>query len=90
MLPKPEAPRGFFTVPQPDDDAVMNRSQSLTESLAMDMPAIGKYIRDRSNSFSAAIARRLSSLKDSKDDEYEPDFKPDVTEINLFWAEKWS
>ncbi|PKI47369.1 hypothetical protein CRG98_032204, partial [Punica granatum] len=83
LLPKPEAPRGFFTAPQPDDDAAMNRSQSLTDSLAVDMPAIGKYIRDRSNSFSAAIVRRLSSLKDGSGDEYEPDSKPDVTEINL-------
>lgn len=81
LLPKPEAPAGFFTTLQ-EDAASMNRSKSLTESLAMDMPAIGKYIRDRSNSFSAAIAKRLSSLKDIGDD-FETDSNPDVTEISL-------
>ncbi|KAK4756660.1 hypothetical protein SAY87_006787 [Trapa incisa] len=86
LLPKPEAPPGFLTAPQTEDFAAMNRSKSLTESLVMDMPAIGKFIKDRSNSFSAAIVRRLSSLTDSTDDyEYDDDIdsSPDVTEINL-------
>ncbi|KAK4774609.1 hypothetical protein SAY86_009544 [Trapa natans] len=82
LLPKPEAPPGFLTAPQTEDFVAMNRSKSLTESLAMDMPAIGKFIKDRSNSFSAAIVRRLSSLTDSTDDD-DIDSSPDVTEINL-------
>ncbi|KAK4746975.1 hypothetical protein SAY87_026012 [Trapa incisa] len=86
LLPKPEAPPGFFTAPQTEDFAAMKRSKSLTDGLVMDVPAIGKFIKDRSNSFSAAIVRRLSSLTDSADG-YEYDYSdssnPDVTEINL-------
>ncbi|XVF85627.1 hypothetical protein PTKIN_Ptkin17bG0131500 [Pterospermum kingtungense] len=51
-LPKPEPP------PQPK----VERSQSL--SMAESLPSIGKYIRDRSSTFSAAIIKRLSSLKE--------------------------
>ncbi|KAK3040149.1 hypothetical protein RJ639_028399 [Escallonia herrerae] len=60
-LPKPEAPAGLtITTPAEDDN----------------MPSIGKYFRQKSNSLSAAIARRISSLKDFSDEE-------SVTEINL-------
>ncbi|XP_022735203.1 uncharacterized protein LOC111288544 [Durio zibethinus] len=55
QLPKAEPP-------QPK----VERSQSL--SLAETMPSIGKYIRDRSSSFSAAIIKRLSSLKEDNGD----------------------
>ncbi|XP_022776607.1 uncharacterized protein LOC111318173 [Durio zibethinus] len=55
-LPKPEPP------PQPKAE----RSQSL--SMAENMPSIGKYIRDRSSTFSAAIIKRLSSLKEDNGD----------------------
>ncbi|XVE85616.1 hypothetical protein DITRI_Ditri17bG0104500 [Diplodiscus trichospermus] len=55
-LPKPEPP------PQPK----VERSQSL--SMAESMPSIGKYIRDRSSTFSAAIIKRLSSLKEGNGD----------------------
>lgn len=53
FLPKPEPP------PQP---AKVERSQSL--SMAESLPSIGKYIRDRSSTFSAAIIQRLSSLRE--------------------------
>ncbi|KAK8667930.1 hypothetical protein V6N13_105403 [Hibiscus sabdariffa] len=54
-LPKPEPPK-----PR------MERSQSL--SISESMPSIGKYILDRSTSFSAAVMNSLSSLKEDSDD----------------------
>ncbi|OMO89432.1 hypothetical protein CCACVL1_07827 [Corchorus capsularis] len=54
-LPRPEPP------PQR-----MERSQSL--SIAESMPSIGKYIRDRSSTFSAALVKRLSSFREDAGD----------------------
>ncbi|XP_022726447.1 uncharacterized protein LOC111282574 [Durio zibethinus] len=54
-LPKPEPP-----------PPKVERSQSL--SMAESMPSIGKYIRDRSSTLSAAIMKRLSSLKENNED----------------------
>ncbi|TYJ05508.1 hypothetical protein E1A91_A12G168600v1 [Gossypium mustelinum] len=55
-------------LPKPDPPATprVERSQSL--SIAETMPSIGKYISDRSSSFSAAIVRRLSSWKEDNGD----------------------
>ncbi|KAI6670858.1 hypothetical protein NL676_005743 [Syzygium grande] len=93
QLPKPEAPPMSCSPPRDVGAAaaaaISGRSQSMPGGLAaVGMPAIGKFIRDRSNSFSAAIVKRLSSLKEigSDDDGGRggSDFKPDgVTEINL-------
>lgn len=88
MLPKPEAPPGVTCSP-PEECPPIHRSLSSPEkttAAAVDMPSIGKFIREKSNSFSAAIARRLSSLKENDDDLKpfaEPDLKPNVTEFNL-------
>ncbi|GMJ09622.1 hypothetical protein like AT3G11920 [Hibiscus trionum] len=57
-LPKPDL------LPPPTTPKV-ERSQSL--SIAETMPSIGKYISERSNSFSEAIVRRLSSLNEDND-----------------------
>ncbi|KAK6242500.1 hypothetical protein QUC31_013805 [Theobroma cacao] len=54
-LPRPEPPQ-----------QKVERSQSM--SIAENMPSIGKYIRDRSSTFSAAIVKRLSSLKEDNGD----------------------
>ncbi|XP_038690649.1 uncharacterized protein LOC119989280 isoform X2 [Tripterygium wilfordii] len=90
QLPKPEAPPGvsISTTPLPyneDDSNKLIRSQSLTENFNVDMPAIGKFIRERSNSISAAIAKRLSSLKDSGDfdDSKMNSVDSEVTEFNI-------
>ncbi|XP_010032927.2 LOW QUALITY PROTEIN: uncharacterized protein LOC104422328 [Eucalyptus grandis] len=91
QLPKPEAPPMSRSPPRDVDAAapILGRSQSTPGGLpAVDMPAIGKFIRDRSNSFSAAIVKRLSSLKEKGSDDDggkgDSDFKPNgVTEINL-------
>ncbi|XP_030524448.1 uncharacterized protein LOC115736757 [Rhodamnia argentea] len=89
QLPKPEAPPMSGSPPRNDSAArMLSRSQSLTGGLAaVDMPAIGKFIRDRSNSWSSAIAKRLSSLKEIGSDDDgrgDSDFQPDgVTEFNL-------
>lgn len=82
-LPKPEAPPGISHLPPKQ----ISRSKFLSESFAtVDMPSIGKFIKDRSNSLSASIAKRLSSLKD-QDDVYDDDDQKrkikDVTEFNI-------
>lgn len=76
QLPKPEAPPGLQKSPSNSQEfGTFERSQSLSENFAVDMPAIGKFIRERSNSFSMAIAKRLSSLNEER--------KSTVTEFNL-------
>lgn len=76
QLPKPEAPPGLLSPTSIQDNCHVERSQSLTENL----PAIRKYIVDRSNSLSAAIAKRISFLKES--DESKSKWN-NVTEFNL-------
>ncbi|KAK8604249.1 hypothetical protein V6N13_099197 [Hibiscus sabdariffa] len=71
-LPKPDLP----TTPK------LERSPSL--SIAETMPSIGKYISERSNSFSAAIVKRLSSLKEDNDMVVEDDsLNFEVTEFRI-------
>lgn len=86
QLPKPEAPRGLTDLLEDGDDVrnVM-RSVSLTENLSVDVPAIGKFIRERSSSFSTALAKRLSStFKDTNISNFNQHYsKASVTEINL-------
>lgn len=73
QLPKPEAPPGLLSSAQKlDSDVVSDNLQTettMSDNFAVDMPAIGKFIRERSNSLSAAIAKRLSSLKENHDDD---------------------
>ncbi|KAA8532318.1 hypothetical protein F0562_032351 [Nyssa sinensis] len=81
-LPKPEAPRGVVNTPSDDGDSqLVQRSKSLQEKTSVDMPSIGKFFREKSNSFSAAIAKRLSSLKERENEETKP--SSNVTEFNL-------
>lgn len=57
-LPKPEAPAGI----------VFSRSQSAPESVAgVNMPAIGKFFREKSSSLSSSITKGLSTLKDESE-----------------------
>ncbi|KAG2707755.1 hypothetical protein I3760_05G161800 [Carya illinoinensis] len=83
QLPRPEAPPGLSS----SDGAV---SFQRSRSLSVDMPSIGKLIRERSNSLSSAIVRRLSSLKESNnnssnnaDDSKKGPNSGDVTEFSL-------
>lgn len=77
-LPKPEAPPGLSPVSPPPP---------VTENSFMDIPTIGKFIRERSNNFSAAIAKTLSSLKENIDEDAWSEtvmIKSDeVTQINI-------
>ncbi|PIM97845.1 Glutaredoxin [Handroanthus impetiginosus] len=57
QLPKPEAPPG-----------VMERSRSLPETLESPASTIGKFLREKSNSVSAAITKRISFLTKDDDD----------------------
>ncbi|CAA2994784.1 uncharacterized protein LOC111399021 [Olea europaea subsp. europaea] len=79
QLPKPEAPLGINLSPK------MERSVSAPDDI--DMLAIGKFIRDKRNSFSAAITRRWSSLREvrNNDGDDEAVVKPasQVMEFNL-------
>lgn len=69
-LPKPEAPAGI----------VFSRSQSAPESgVGVNMPAIGKFFREKSSSLSSSITKGLSTLKD----ESERFRLSKVTEFNL-------
>ncbi|KAL8535762.1 hypothetical protein ACS0TY_011415 [Phlomoides rotata] len=70
QLPKPSAPPG-----------VMERSLSLPETLDTPAFAIGKFFREKSNSVSAAITKRISSLTRDDDDEIGDEVK--VKEFNL-------
>ena len=89
LLPKPEAPPGLSPAP-----AEKPPSPAEDDAFSVDMPAIGRFIRERSNSFSAAIVRRISSLKESLSDDDDGDGGDDpkkkttvncteVTEFNL-------
>ncbi|XP_057961274.1 uncharacterized protein LOC131153168 [Malania oleifera] len=80
QLPKPEAPPGLQKSPSDEEEKqrTMDRLHPSSETFTVDVPAIGKFIRERSNSFSAAIAKRLSSLKENNNDS-----KSNVTEFNL-------
>lgn len=90
-LPKPEAPPGVMISP-PDVDDVdgeecpsMQRSQSLPETSSVDMPAIGKFFREKSNSLSTAIAKRILSMKenDESNSKSNSNLISNVTEFNL-------
>ncbi|WOL09792.1 hypothetical protein Cni_G18545 [Canna indica] len=64
-LPQPEAPPELTKVRStgPDEERrPIDRSVSLNSSV--DVSLIGKFFRDRSSVFSAAIAKRISSLKE--------------------------
>ncbi|XP_042394947.1 uncharacterized protein LOC121985509 [Zingiber officinale] len=68
-LPLPEAPDGLTKARSigPDEERhPIDRSVSLNSTFgAVDVAALAKFIRDRSSVFSAAIAKRVSSLKES-------------------------
>ncbi|KAL4363614.1 hypothetical protein GQ457_04G010310 [Hibiscus cannabinus] len=73
-----------FPKPQPPPvEPNVERTQSL--SLPESMPSIGKYIRDRSSTLSAAIVKRLSSLKEDGEEFFgkNDSLKFEVTEIQI-------
>ncbi|RAL54607.1 hypothetical protein DM860_001735 [Cuscuta australis] len=77
QLPRPEAPPGVSAPVSPLD---LRRSKSMPESF--DVPAIGKFFREKSTSLSAAITKRISSLMESPDlEKAKSDNR--VTEFNL-------
>ncbi|CAL5411225.1 unnamed protein product [Camellia sinensis] len=45
----------------------MQRSQSLPETSSVDMPAIGKFFQEKSNSLSTAIVKRILSMKENNE-----------------------
>nr|AYR16703.1 glutaredoxin 48 [Populus trichocarpa] len=91
-LPKPEAPPGLSpsSTPSPQqNDDVVTRSKSLPNSFTVvDMPSIGKFIKDRSNSLSASISKRFSFFKSDDGDDYNMNHKVNsfdsgVTRFNI-------
>ncbi|XP_061974434.1 uncharacterized protein LOC133696298 [Populus nigra] len=91
-LPKPEAPPGLSpsSTPSPQqNDDVVTRSKSLPNSFTVvDMPSIGKFIKDRSNSISASISKRFSFFKSDDGDDYNINHKVNsfdsgVTRFNI-------
>ncbi|KAL5552991.1 hypothetical protein UlMin_040392 [Ulmus minor] len=88
QLPQPEAPPGLLSRSNSDedsdDDVSKQKPKSAAESFAVDMPAIGKLIRERSNNFSAAFVKKISSFRENAEDAIlKPKSIPDVTEFNL-------
>ncbi|KAJ0780005.1 putative DEP domain, glutaredoxin, Thioredoxin-like superfamily [Helianthus annuus] len=87
QLPRPEAPPGVLVVYTEAEKTVtpplIKRSNSSPEN-TVQIPAIGKFFREKSNSLSAAITKRLSLLTD--DDGVSSDKRKvnsNVTEFNL-------
>lgn len=70
QLPKPEAPPGLAH----DHHPLPNKEQR-QENFSVEMPSIGKFIRDRSN----AIVKRFSSLKETAGEGW----SPAVTEFKI-------
>lgn len=90
QLPKPEAPPGLLSSSAEKlggDVVCSDRRQpektAVSDSFAVDVPAIGKFIRERSNNFSAAIVRRLSSLKESRDEDRKSEQRSELSEFSL-------
>lgn len=81
-LPQPEAPPGLTkSASDGEDYNKLERSLSATDSISF-----GKFLRDRGNSFSASIIKRIVSLKESdgKDGRWNGhDRFSDVTEFHL-------
>nr|CAD1836203.1 unnamed protein product [Ananas comosus var. bracteatus] len=61
----------------------IQRSASAQSPSAVDVASIGRFLRDRGSSFSAAIARRISSLSGDDDDDPHPRSPAPVTEFHL-------
>ncbi|MQM06602.1 hypothetical protein Taro_039428 [Colocasia esculenta] len=75
-LPQPEAPPGLTKLVSNGGEDFRPMERSLSENAApIDVSSIGKYLRDRGSTLSAALARRISSLREQPDD--------DVNEFNL-------
>ncbi|KAG7032612.1 hypothetical protein SDJN02_06662, partial [Cucurbita argyrosperma subsp. argyrosperma] len=82
QLPKPEPPPGIAI--SSAGEPPYKRSQSLAENISVDMPSIGKFIRERSSSLSVAIFKRISSLRDENvDTDDNGKSQTGVTEIKL-------
>ncbi|KAG6757552.1 hypothetical protein POTOM_037868 [Populus tomentosa] len=91
-LPKPEAPPGLSpssTPSQQQNDDVVTLSKSLSNSFTVvDMPSIGKFIKERSSSLSASISKRFSFVKSDDGDDYNMNHKVNsfdsgVTRLNI-------
>ncbi|KAJ8769999.1 hypothetical protein K2173_009082 [Erythroxylum novogranatense] len=85
QLPKPEAPPGLSMSPSKHvvSGDVPFRTKSFSENLVVDVPSsIGRFFKERSNSFSTSIVKRLTSFKDqARPDESKA--MDGVTEFNI-------
>ncbi|KAJ0966817.1 hypothetical protein J5N97_023734 [Dioscorea zingiberensis] len=80
-LPRPEAPPGLTPAASAGSDEAQQIERSFSDSAsAIDVSALGKYLRDRGSSFSSAIVKRISSLRESDPHAAVP---PEVTEFHL-------
>ncbi|KAK9076251.1 hypothetical protein SSX86_004584 [Deinandra increscens subsp. villosa] len=87
QLPRPEAPPGVLEEEEEEETVsppLIKRSNSLPES-AVQIPALGKFFREKSISLSAAITKRLSLLTDGDDVDFDKRKVSisNVTEFNL-------
>ncbi|RDX91372.1 hypothetical protein CR513_26663, partial [Mucuna pruriens] len=71
-------PHSFLPVPIPPQTFKPNENDVAPPSFS-----VGSFLRQRSTDFSAAIVKRVSSLRQSMDDEDEDEENREVTEFNL-------
>ncbi|CAH1414798.1 unnamed protein product [Lactuca virosa] len=90
QLPRPEAPPGVVALDTEEAEKIQSsplikRSNSSPESAAaaVQIPAFGKFFREKSNSLSAAITKRLSLLTDDNNDASEKKKVSNITEFHL-------
>ncbi|KAJ1413697.1 Winged helix-like DNA-binding domain superfamily [Sesbania bispinosa] len=79
-------PHSLLPMPVPPESLKANENDDAPSSLSVagSMPTIGSYIRQRSNHLSEAIAKRVSSFRQSMEEENNGEsLAKEVTEFNL-------
>lgn len=79
-------PHSLLPMPVPPESLKADENDDASSSLSVagSMPTIGSYIRQRSNHLSEAIAKRVSSFRQSMEEENnEESLAKEVTEFNL-------
>ncbi|XP_068645813.1 uncharacterized protein [Aristolochia californica] len=78
-FPQPNPPPGIVK-PESNGDAHRMMDRSLSDRGQNDVTSLGKYFRDRSNSFSTALKKRISSFKEGAEQQKD---SSEFTEIHL-------
>ncbi|GAB2279730.1 hypothetical protein Dimus_014371 [Dionaea muscipula] len=79
-LPQPAAPHGLLK--SRSYPGVTHPPQKQSENFPIDVPAIGRFLRERSSSLKAEISKRINNFKDYDDEAYDEKLSQ-VTEFTL-------